>query len=354
MKFIGTAFLLLLYTLGAQAQQYVLRGKIGTCPVVMELKCEPKNCFGTYYYTSSLKDLEIVGNRVGRTYRLFVLEPDNDHSKRDTVERFILTRQSDSGWSGTWENRKHRKLPVKLALSRKSYSGIRASLFTFAIDSSVKRGKLSLEFYHIIQAPAAGVRITGGLDKTIAQNINSMISGNVLSEAQGYCSCTNDYGTSEYSSSIVHFFTTDHIMSLEIQTAYDCGGPHPDELNQAFNINLDNGRQLQLPEVLQLYDSTNPQLQPEADSHFLTEDYAEALAELLTDLYPDKMVKAGGNCDYTGDVWTYSTWYFTAEGIHIQPKFPHIVMECGEELWSTIRYDVVTQYMDATNKIALP
>lgn len=352
MKSIGVAFLLLMYCLGAKAQEYVLSGSIGTHPVVLSLTYRQNECFGTYFYTSSLKDITIDGTRRGRTCHLFALSLDHHGDKTDTSEHFVLTRKNDTTWTGVWQDNNRKKLQVHLTLSKQPYASIRRSLFTYAIDSTVKRGKYVIEFYHTVQSPAFGVRITAGPDKAIVKKINNLLYSQLIDNAEGYCTCTNSYRTSEFSSALTYFFINDHVMSVVTETAFDCGGPHPDESTNDCNINLDDGRQLALADLLLFHD------RPDADSAaILTVDNAGSITELLTALYPGQMVaqKTDQQCDYTDDmVWEYCAWYFKNEGVGFDPSFQHVAIECSDEEWSVIPYNILKKHLNPASKIILP
>lgn len=347
-----------------RAGEIVLVGKIGSFPIAMNIFADSGTCEGTYFYKSSLRDISFEGTYKGAVWNLIVKNRDISPDKVTVSERFVLTRKSGSVWSGTWENEKHKKLSVKLTEIKQKkpgddyrYAGIRQSLFKFGTDSVVKRGRYTIEFYHVKDAPAYSIRFTNGLDKKIAGKINNILRNNAISNAESYYACTNYTGTAEFSSSISSFFITDHLLSMVDYISFGCGGPHPDEATQPYNFNLDNGDELRLPEVLQLFDSTIAPDQGEDEHHFLTDDYTEALMELLTSLYPTNMVAQpdGQQCDYTdGMCWEYSTWMFCKDGILVMPHFQHLNMECGEETWSLIPYQTVKDFANPNYKITLP
>ncbi len=357
MRFLYTLLLLVATTFLAHSKTIVLTGTIGKYPVTMELNTDDTDCYGRYFYHSALRDIDLAGVFKGSKFRLYVLSPYNDSGKRDTTERLTLSPKNGTEWSGTWRGTRSALLPVSLHISGTAYTSARSLMLHTTVDSTIRRGKLTIAFYHFQKAPVSGITLINGLEGDIINKVNKVLKESTYSIADGYFSCNNNYGTGEYSSEISHFFCTDHLLSLVYSTAYDCGGPHPDEYDRAYNFDLHKGKRLQLPEVLQLTTPVTAAVQPEEDALFLSDVYTEKVMDLLKKLHPEKMANRNKDeqCNYADyTVWQYSTWYFTQNGIFISPDFQHINMECAIEDWSTIPYTLVKKYMGKNSGIVLP
>ncbi len=230
-------------------------------------------------------------------------------------------------------------------------------MFTTVKDPPVKNGKYTLEYFHIVKSPVYSFRITGGLENTIAGKVNRILAREARLQAECYFQCTAPYSEAYFEYTLQPVYLTDHLITVMESISYFCGGAHPDESNNAININADNGRVLHLNDVLHLMGEKNAREQGGDWSPNLTDEYASAMTELLTTMFPTKMVSdsTGQACDYTdGTYWSYPCWYFCAEGLHIRPSFPHLNNECGDEDWSTIPYNVLKKYVDPAKKVALP
>lgn len=357
MRALYTLLLLLTTTFLTQGKTIVLTGTIGKHPITMELNTEDTDCYGKYFYHSSLKDIDLEGVFKGSRFRLYVLSPYNDSGKRDTTEILTLAPKNGTEWSGSWRGIRSAPLSVSLHISSTAYTSARALMLRTTVDSTIKRGKLTIAFYHFQKAPVSGIKLISGLQANIISKLNKILKESADDIADGYFSCKNNYGTGEYSSEISHFFYTDHLLSLAYSTAYDCGGPHPDEYERAYNFELHNGKLLQLPEVLQLTKPVAVAMQPEEDAFFLSDIFTERIIDLLKQLHPEKMNKRNEDeqCNYDDyRVWQYGTWYFTENGIFIAPDFQHINMECAFEDWSTVPYTLVKKYMGKNSAIVLP
>ncbi len=224
-------------------------------------------------------------------------------------------------------------------------------MFTFADGATEKKGSYTIRKFGIPHTSVSYFNITGGLDSAVAEKVNALLDEEALSLAEGECSCTSPLDMASYSSEVVHTFFGPHVISVVTNIAYDCGGPHPDEALSTLNINTATGELLELGDVLCLLKGIEgPDVQH-------SDDYAEQLIGLLKRLFPAHM-KAGASgegCDYTDQMcWQYASWYFTSQGLHLSPSFPHIVAECADEEWSTIPYSEVKKYPNPKKKITLP
>lgn len=353
MRIIVLALLFFLIPLRGAGQTYTLKGKTKDRTLVLFADCDSAGCNGTYFYNNALKDIRLGGTKTGKEIRLHATMP----ALTDTVGQITLKHKRGNEWKCIIADTGQKKRKLKLHARKESYEDLRTSFFKTTTDSKITRGKYTVELYHVAGVEAYGLRITGGLDTVIANKINSIVYKTVLNLAAGYCTCMSDYGIGEMSSSLSYYYIDEHLLSVVMSTGYDCGGAHPDEYTNAFNFNLDDGQQLQLPEVLQLFDSTDRQVQNESESSLLTDEYTEALMELLTVHFPTKMVaeREGQGCDYTDySVWQESTWHFHEKGIWVAPSFRHLNNECGDEDWSVIPWAVVRDYLDVSCKLVLP
>ena len=96
---------------------------------------------------------------------------------------------------------------------------------------------------------------------------------------------------------------------------------------------------------------------PSGDSYKLGgEIMGPNIVTLLTKLYPQAMLKPADEeepCDYsTADVWDYTSWYLTKEGLYLYPYFYRVARCCDGAKFSTILYKTLIKYKNP--KVTIP
>ena len=126
------------------------------------------------------------------------------------------------------------------------------------------------------------------------------------------------------------------ILSVNGLAYYDCGGAHPDAYNANLTLDLQSAKVLTLEDAYRFVPfpkGLNLQTQEpfEVYSNF-TLARAAVLKKLI--LQEVKSFSGDAHCDkvyQTEHVFQFITWYFTPDGLMVQPSFPHVVAACAND-----------------------
>jgi hypothetical protein len=126
------------------------------------------------------------------------------------------------------------------------------------------------------------------------------------------------------------------ILSINGLAYYDCGGAHPDAYNANLTLDLQSAKVLMLEDAYRFVPfpkGLNLQTQEpfEVFSNF-TLARAAVLKKLI--LQEVKSFSGDADCDkvyQTEHVFQFITWYFTPDGLMVQPSFPHVVAACEDD-----------------------
>lgn len=347
-------FLLLLTTFSSFASvQYTLLGTIGKAKICMKFedytmdypKDEPRITDMRYFYHSSLKDIVLEGHRNKNTF-VFYFGKDDTGFK----EKFTLVK-SNNTFSGTWENGKGKKIPVKLfpitiqentnpydhipfiKEYRKTdlYEYIRSGFLQFQEDSISSLSGKNLRWVHEKHGDTYGFYLSTDFDPAVQKRINPQLEEILVRNAINQLSCSSSFdyssgGNIEYT--ITPDFLDKNLLSFTIWSSYYCGGAHPDFGKTGYLFDLNTGKDYSLEDIL-VFDASVAKYEENADSEqfskFTTyrETYfAPKIIELLLDakqIYPAEAENEDEiSCNdlyLEPDSWTFADWEFTAKGI---------------------------------------
>ncbi len=347
-------FLLLLTTFSSFASvQYTLQGTIGKAKICMKFedytmdypKDEPRITDMRYFYHSSLKDIVLEGHRNKNTF-VFYFGKDDTGFK----EKFTLVK-SNNTFSGTWENGKGKKIPVKLfpitiqentnpydhipfiKEYRKTdlYEYIRSGFLQFQEDSISSLSGKNLRWVHEKHGDTYGFYLSTDFDPAAQKRINPQLEEILVRNAMDQLSCSSSFdyssgGNIEYT--ITPDFLDKNLLSFAIWSSYYCGGAHPDFGKTGYLFDLNTGKDYSLEDIL-VFDASVAKYEENADSEqfskfttYRSTYFAPKIIELLLDakqIYPAEAENEDEiSCNdlyLEPDSWTFADWEFTAKGI---------------------------------------
>lgn len=339
----------------AQAEPQVWQGRIGSAPIVMELGSDSADHAARYFYRKYNIDILLAVEKT-ESGKLSL-------TGSEANERMVLI-QKGKGWEGQWQGPEGKKLPVtlepldlstikiKYPLDNMSYYDIAK-----AAGMRLKAGKKEKFMGHTIEwmeEPTTKInmfRVRDGFpDKTLAR-INAVLEERQRREIYTYFDCVMNMNGGTYDQKVTPRFLNARFLSVSIFTDYYCGDAHPDFGDNPLNLNIENGKFLELEDFLWV-GTGEPQSFPAGDwtlknIEYWTDIRSPWLLKTLTRLYPKEMEDPpeGTGCDYSdAEIWKFVTMYLTPQGIYVGPVFPRAARVCEWPEWSILPWGVVNKH----------
>ena len=341
----------------AHAEDRVLRGSVGTHPVVMELGSDGDDAFGTYFYEKYRQDIPLHGKSSQAGIELSSAVYDSDQPKAD---RFVLVRDGD-GYKGRFSHAGDKALPVELhAVAAGSVSDPLPGLAFEQPLSDYERLRLAgLRFvpgkqetigagYRIqwLSEPLSGIsmfHVVAGYPDAAMAAINRVIDRDFYQNLSQHFGCANgEGGSGDESTAISSKYLDQRFVSYAVSSSWSCyGAAHPDFGVGGTTIDARSGRELALEDVYWLGKGAKPVEQSDAWYAYRSDVFAPAVVALFQRLYPERMKPNGEDeCDYTDpSVWAFAPWYLTDRGLYLGAYFARVARACDNPEWSLVPYD---------------
>ena len=115
---------------------------------------------------------------------------------------------------------------------------------------------------------------------------------------------------------------------------WDCGGAHPDFGSSGYLIDLNNGKQYGIDDILAFDKSVTGDKENNFDafSKYRSTYFApKLLAVLNSQEHFEKPKNDDDHCDYTNEeYWDFPSWNYTEKGIEFTPIFYRAARSCEE------------------------
>lgn len=345
----------------------LFEGKIGKASIVMELTLNGSEVYGAYYYKRFKKSIELQGKYTGPKTIELVFE------NWTTKETFLLKdigSETESIYSGTWKNEKS-QAPVSVYLHEADFSKIvvknayvkytllseydysRLADIQFKQDSIQKiNSEFAITWLRDTLSDFRSFQINKNIASKSIDSINLFLERLHFSELLAYLDCRG----SEYNSGIHNVYIRNHVLSFALSASYECGGAHPDFGTNGYTFNMDTGLEMEITDFL-FFGKTKKDYK-EGESYKLGGDVmGPNVVKLLTKLYPEEMKKPTDedeNCDYSDtEVWNYTAWYLTAEGLYLYPYFYRAARNCDGADFSFIPYATLVNFKNPSVSIPM-
>ncbi|MCW3480293.1 hypothetical protein OL229_12125 [Neisseriaceae bacterium JH1-16] len=350
----------------AQAAPQLLQGQIGSAAVVMELNVgKDGKAQGRYFYRKYHRDIALDGARNPDGSVALGENLGYDESRTDLV----LRPDGKGGWKGQWQGKKGAAQPISLGplapatlpasdvaslaklRQQQPYEFARLTDLTLRQAREQHFGRYTLRWWQEPVSKVSFFRVVDGYPAPVQERVNRVLESRQWEEVNGYFACAlggAHRGGFDYEQTVTPRLLTDRVLSASVFTSYDCGGAHPDFGDSPINLDVQNGRDLQLEDVLWLGQG-KPNIPRDADGYPQNYDYQNKvlgpwLSKTLQQLYPKQMAPQDKDdgCDYRDSgLWALPSWYLLPRGLYVGPSFPRVARACEYPEWSVLPWKLV-------------
>lgn len=341
-------YLLLLNSFIAFAQNntYYLEGNIGKSKIYLSIQENENDLSASYFYQSSLKDIVLDGTRNTTN---FILEF-KDSSTDKINEKFDLVKLENGNFKGFWINSKSKKIAIDLKpINFSEYKTpasftlenetdkIKIAFLQFKEESITTYNGKQFVWYSEKHCNSKFFRLGSNFPEKTKSIINPILTTIHLQNtlAQLNCSSRFEYNTGiGIENNITVNFLNSNVLGFQIFSSWDCGGAHPDFGGNGYLLDLNNGKQYELDEIIAFDKSATTEKKGgfEAFSNYREKHFAPKLFSLINEKeHFKKPENEGEDCDYTDlDIWDFVSWNYTEKGIEFTPYFARVARSCEE------------------------
>jgi hypothetical protein len=326
---------------------YFLEGKLGKSTIYLTIQDFDSELQATYFYQNSLKDIVLEGKKSKNTFTLEFGEKTDDK----ITEQFVLTK-SKNNFSGTWKNSKGKKanvtlVPINFLDYKKENSSVKVEnemdwvklqFIKFKQDSISKYNGKEFIWYSEKHCNSPFFRLGSSFSEKNKTTINQILNNIHIYQTLSQLNCAslfyyNDGNGIENNIKIT--FLNKNLLGFEVFSSWFCGGAHPDFGGNGYLLDLNNGKQYEIDDIIAFDKSVTTEEKSgfEAYSNYRTNYFAPKLFDLINE--SEHFVKPKNDnedeCDYTNvDNWDFCSWNFTEKGIEFTPYFARVARSCEE------------------------
>lgn len=330
-------------------ETFYLEGTLAKSKIYMKIEVykdgKETNLNATYFYQNSLKDIKLEG-KMNKNSFTFFFKP-NDA----ILEKFYLNKAANNSFEGSWYNASGKQLPVQLQTI--DFSNYKSNLDKYYADDKLNLVKYKfLEFkkqkattynnkefiwYSEKHCDSDFFRLGSNFSEKNKAVINPILEKIHIQNTLDQLNCASSFEYSEgkgiEGNSTINFLNT-NLLGFEISSSYYCGGAHPDFGSNGFLIDLNNGKNYQIDNILAFDKSVTTEKESDFSSYstYRSTYFApKLLAVLNSEFHFEKPKDDDDPCDYTDEeYWDFPSWNYTEKGIEFTPIFYRAARSCEE------------------------
>jgi hypothetical protein len=328
-----------------QDRTYYLEGTLAKSKIYMKIEIfnSDENVNATYFYQNSLKDIKLDG-KMNKNSFTFFFKP-NDA----ILEKFYLNKSANK-FEGSWYNASGKQLPVQLQII--DFSNYKVNLDPYYADEKLNLVKCKfLEFkkqkttfyknkefiwYSEKHCDSDFFRLGNNFSEKDKTLINPVLESIQIENTLAQLNCASGFEYSEgkgVEQNTTISFLNENLLGFQISRFWDCGGAHPDFGNSGYLIDLNNGKNYEIDDIIAFDKSvtTEEQSNFSSFSKYRTTYFAPNLLAVISSIEHFVKPENDDTCDYTDtENWDFVSWNFTEKGIEFIPFFARVNRSCEE------------------------
>ncbi|WP_374550898.1 hypothetical protein [Flavobacterium sp.] len=330
----------------SQNKTHYLEGTIGKSKIYLTIDEDENRLFVNYFYQNSLKDIMLEGTKTKNSYNFNF----GERTEESISEEFSLVKNKNT-FVGTWKNKNGKKLKVSLApinfnLYKNSENSItlenkmdlvKLKFLKFSQDSVSTYNNKKILWFSEKHCSSTFFRLSDDFSEKTRQVINPILNEIHITQTLSQLNCTSLFyynSGNDIENTTTISFLNSNLLGFQIFSSWYCGGAHPDFGGNGYLIDLNNGKQYEIDEIIAFDKSVTTEEKSgfEAYSKYRNDFFAPKLFELINN--NEHFVKPENDydvCDYTDiDVWDFVSWNYTEKGIEFTPYFARVERSCEE------------------------
>ncbi|MCP2027025.1 hypothetical protein L1276_002169 [Flavobacterium sp. HSC-32F16] len=341
--------LFILYSTIAFCQDkiYYLEGNLGKSPIFMTVQVyksgSETNLTAVYFYKNSLKDIKLEAKLIDNNYTFYFKPGDI------VTEKFYL-KKSGNNFDGFWYDSKEKQLAVHLEpVNFDNYNSnltirfdderlnlVKYKFLEFKKQKTTLYNNKEIIWYSEKHCDSEFFRLGNNFSEKNKTVINPVLEQIHIQNTLSQLNCSSSF---EYSNgrgienTTTLNFLNNNLLGFEIFRGWDCGGAHPDFGGSGYLIDLNNGKQYEIDDIIAFDKSVTGDKKNNFDafSKYRNDYFAPKLVELITSIEHFKKPDNDDDCDYTNvEYWDFVSWSYTKKGITFTPYFPRVNRACEE------------------------
>jgi len=351
----------LFYSLLSFCQEtYYLEGTLGKSKIFMRIQVyksdKETNLNAIYFYQNSLKDIPLDGKLDNKNFT-FYFKPGDKIS-----EKFYLKKSSNNNFDGFWYDAKAKQLSVHLApVNFANYKSnlklqfeddkldfVKSKFLEFKKIKTTTYNNKEFVWYSEKHCDSEFFRLGSNFSDKNKNVVNPVLDEIHIQKTliQLGCSSSFEYNQGKgVESTATITFLNNNLLGFETSDSWDCGGAHPDFGSSGFLIDLNNGKEYEIDDILAFDKSVTGDQKNNftAFSKYRTDYFAPKLLELITSIEHFEKPATDDDCDYTNvEFWNFVSWSYTEKGITFTPYFPRYNRACEEPF--LVPFEKLTKY----------
>lgn len=344
-------FLMLFYSVitFCQEKTYYLEGTLGKSKIFMSVQFyksdNETHINSVYFYQNSLKDIKLEGKTKDSDNFSFYFKPNET-----VLEKFYL-KKSGNNFDGFWYDAKNKQLPVhlepvnfanyksniKIRFDDEKLNLVKYKFLEFKKTKTTTYKNKEFVWYSEKHCKSDFFRLGNNFSEKNKNLINLVLQEIHVQNTLSQLGCSSNFQYSngdgiEESTSIN--FLNQNLLGFAIASFWDCGGAHPDQGSSGYLIDLNNGKNYEIDEVLAFDKSVIVENKNNfsAFSKYRNDYFSPKLVEVLTSIHHFvKPTDENDPCDYTNtEYWDFPSWNYTEKGIQFTPIFYRAARSCEE------------------------
>ncbi|MBL0735645.1 hypothetical protein JI750_02030 [Flavobacterium sp. GN10] len=348
-KYFLSLFLLYSTIAICQSKIYYLEGTLGKSTIFMTVQVyksdNEANLNAVYFYKSSLKDIKLEGKlKDGNNFTFYFKPGDN------ITEKFYL-KKSGNNFDGFWYDAKEKQLAVhlepvnfdnyksnlKIRFEDERLNLVKYKFLEFKKQKTTIYNNKEFVWYSEKHCDTDFFRLGNNFSEKNKTLINPVLEKIHIENTLAQLNCASSFGYSQgkgiEGNTTINFLNND-LLGFQVSMFWDCGGAHPDFGSSGYLIDLNNGKQYGIDDILAFDKSVTGDSENNFDafSKYRNDFFSpKLLAVINSQEHFEKPKNEDDYCDYTNEeYWDFPSWSYTEKGIEFTPIFYRAARSCEE------------------------